>query len=103
MPHSASESTPTMDLMKPTQPDAVVAPEKPPTLTDVAIFKKPMQPAPKARLKVLDEDNYIEQMEKIIQRDFFPDMEKVKAQFDYLNAVDNNDVQTLRELALKYS
>lgn len=42
-------------------------------------------------------------MGKIIQRDFFPDLEKMKAQNEYLEAVEKNDIQKLRELYTKYS
>lgn len=42
-------------------------------------------------------------MGKIIQRDFFPDLEKLKAQQDYLEAMDRNDLTKLRELHMKYS
>lgn len=42
-------------------------------------------------------------MGKIIQRDFFPDLEKLKAQNQYLDAVEKNDVIKLRELYAKYS
>lgn len=42
-------------------------------------------------------------MGKIIQRDFFPDLEKLKAQNQYLEAVEKNDVIKLRELYAKYS
>lgn len=40
---------------------------------------------------------------KIIQKDFFPDLEKLKAQNSYLEAVERNDVIKLRELYAKYS
>lgn len=42
-------------------------------------------------------------MSKIIQRDFFPDLEKLKAQNDYLEAVEKNDYVRLREIYAKYS
>lgn len=42
-------------------------------------------------------------MDKIIQRDFFPDLEKLKAQNEYLEAVEKNDVIKIRDLYLKYS
>lgn len=42
-------------------------------------------------------------MEKIIQRDFFPDLEKLKAQNEYLDAVERNDVIKIRDMHLKYS
>lgn len=41
-------------------------------------------------------------MEQIIQRDFFPDLEKLKAQNEYLEAVEKNDVVKIRDLHLKY-
>lgn len=42
-------------------------------------------------------------MENIIQRDFFPDLEKLKAQNEYLEAVEKNDVIKMRDLHLRYS
>ncbi|KAF5290102.1 hypothetical protein FQA39_LY14883 [Lamprigera yunnana] len=68
------------------------------------VFKKPTNiPKKRAKQKVLDEETYIEEMGKIIQRDFFPDLEKLKAQHDYLEAKQRNDVAKLRELYAKYS
>ncbi|XP_049879232.1 splicing factor ESS-2 homolog isoform X2 [Pectinophora gossypiella] len=40
---------------------------------------------------------------KIIQRDFFPDLEKLKAQNEYLEASENKDYARLREITRKYS
>lgn len=51
---------------------------------------------------ILAEDTYTEDLEKIIQRDFYPDVPKVKAQTEYLQAVEQNDVEKLRELQAKY-
>lgn len=42
-------------------------------------------------------------MGKIIQRDFFPDLEKLKVQNEYLEAMERNDVIKMRELHLKYT
>lgn len=42
-------------------------------------------------------------MSKIIQRDFFPDLDKLKAQNQYLDAVEKNDLSKLREIFAKYS
>ncbi|KAF5279771.1 hypothetical protein FQR65_LT15270 [Abscondita terminalis] len=68
------------------------------------VFKKPTNvPKKRAKQKILDEETYIEEMGKIIQRDFFPDLEKLKAQHDYLEAKQRNDVAKLRELYAKYS
>ncbi|XP_026884627.2 splicing factor ESS-2 homolog isoform X1 [Electrophorus electricus] len=65
-----------------------------------------------AKQKVLDEDEYIEvkwcwvvlaqSLEKIIQRDFFPDVSKLQAQKDYLEAEENGDLERMRDIAIKY-
>jgi len=67
--------------------------------TDDAVFKKPKPP----KRKVLDEDTYLAQVEKIIVRDFYPDLEKLRAQKDYLDAIERKDFDKLRELAAKYT
>lgn len=46
---------------------------------------------------------FFQELGKIIQKDFFPDLEKLKAQNQYLDAVERNDVIKLRELYAKYS
>ncbi|XP_015113525.1 splicing factor ESS-2 homolog [Diachasma alloeum] len=73
---------------------------------DLQIFKKPSGTplrSKKFKAKILDEDAYVERMGKIIERDFFPDLEKLKAQNDYLEALEQNDVKKMRELYEKYS
>lgn len=42
-------------------------------------------------------------MSDIIQRDFFPHLERLKAQNEYLDAEEQNDVKKMRELYVKYS
>lgn len=91
----------------------------------VSIFKIPKVPQKREeKVKILTEERYIEVMRffcfllgmfrvnvsirlqelgKIIQKDFFPDLEKLKAQNQYLDAVEKNDVIKLRELYAKYS
>jgi protein DGCR14 len=67
-------------------------------------FKKPEVPKlMKSKPKVLSEERYIEEMGKIIQRDFFPDLEKLNAQNEYLDALASNDYVRLRKIYAKYS
>ncbi|KAL6420147.1 hypothetical protein ACFW04_014090 [Cataglyphis niger] len=75
-------------------------------IKDLAIFKKPVGVAKKSKNtqpKILDEDTYIEKMSEIIQRDFFPHLEKLQAQNEYLDALEHNDIKRMRELYEKYS
>ncbi|KAG7158342.1 Splicing factor ESS-2-like [Homarus americanus] len=70
---------------------------------NVEIFKKPDKPAARRRKKVMDEETYIKEVEKIIERDFFPDLENLKEKLDYLEAKEMNDVVRLREFYAKYT
>lgn len=78
------------------------------SMKDLAVFKKPIGFAKRRkgggfRGKILDEDTYIGKMAEIIQRDFFPDLEKLHAQNDYLDALEHNNIKRMRELYEKYS
>lgn len=42
-------------------------------------------------------------MGKIIERDFFPDLENLKDKVEFLEARENNDVERLQSLHRKYS
>lgn len=57
----------------------------------------------KRKAKVLNQDEYDERLEKIIERDFFPDYEQLKDQKDYFDATKAQDFEKMREIALKYS
>ena len=71
-------------------------------------FKVPLTPMSKAaarkrRVKVMDEDEYVAKVEKIIERDFFPELEKLKAQSEYIDARERKDYETMSRLEEKYS
>ncbi|XP_053617189.1 splicing factor ESS-2 homolog [Plodia interpunctella] len=73
--------------------------------SESTVFKVPKVPKKKniKKAQVLDEDVYVEGIAKIIQRDFFPDLEKLNAQNEYLEASENKDYARLREITRKYS
>ncbi|KAF3849128.1 hypothetical protein F7725_015625 [Dissostichus mawsoni] len=75
----------------------------PVTVSTMALLQQPeKEDKEKSRRKVLDEDNYIESLEKIIQRDFFPDVTKLQAQREYLEAEETGDLVRMREISIRY-
>lgn len=60
------------------------------------------EPISKKRAKpketVLDEDTYIDALQTIIRRDFYPDLPKLEAQLEWMEAEKANDVDKMREL-----
>ena len=74
--------------------------------TELGVFKAPLDPDKlnkRKRTKVLPEDEYVEKVGKIIERDFFPELDKLKAQSDYIDASDRQDSATMRRLEERYS
>jgi len=72
------------------------------------VFKKPLDPdllakVRKRKVKVLDEDEFVERVEKIVERDFFPELEKLKARNEFLDAKARGDFITMNRLQEKYS
>jgi len=47
--------------------------------------------------------NYVQNLEKIITKDFYPDLPKLEAQAEYLDAVERKDTQKMWELQQKFS
>ncbi|CAH8356418.1 unnamed protein product [Eruca vesicaria subsp. sativa] len=56
---------------------------------------------PRKRMRVLDEDAYVEAIEKIIERDYFPDITKLKDRLDWIQAVKTRDPIQIRDAQLK--
>lgn len=57
----------------------------------------------KKKVNVLDEETYTEKVEEIIEKDFYPELSKMKAQAEYFEALEKNDLVKLRELEMRYS
>lgn len=55
-------------------------------------------PGAKRKRKVLDEDEYTDKIDSIIERDFFPDVSKLRFELSYHDAVEKNDFELIEKL-----
>jgi hypothetical protein len=73
-------------------------------------FKTPPDPStlkalskrPNKRVRVLDEDEYVEKVEKIIEKDFFPELERLNAQTEYIEAAERKDEDAMSRFHLVF-
>lgn len=56
---------------------------------------------PRKQSTVLDEDTYVASIEKIIERDFFPDVPKLRDRLDWLEAIRSRDPARIRDAQLQ--
>lgn len=54
------------------------------------LMPPPAPRPPKPKVKVLDEDEWTEKIEAIIQRDFFPDVPKLQNKLEWLQVIENS-------------
>lgn len=52
----------------------------------------------KLKRKVLEENEYTNQIDSIIERDFYPDVSKLRFDLEYHDAVDQNDYEKIDKL-----
>jgi hypothetical protein len=90
---SAPPSTLTLTVDSPQTKALIAAGHHPSTL----YLAKPPNPV------VLEEDEYIDGVAKIIQRDFFPDLERLKTQKELMQAIDSLDYARAQILQAKLS
>ncbi|KAL5987534.1 hypothetical protein ACLOJK_035282 [Asimina triloba] len=75
--------------------------ETSPEISSSAPNRSPRNPRKRPASTVLDEDTYVAAIEKIVERDFFPDLHKLRDRVDWLEAVRSGDPIQIRDAQLK--
>jgi hypothetical protein len=57
---------------------------------------------PKPKQIILKEEDYVESIEAILERDFFPDLPKLNNHLEWLEAVKNHDLKKMQEIQSRY-
>ncbi|CAN6470658.1 unnamed protein product [Victoria cruziana] len=87
-------------------PEAAATPIRSPSpnpnsVSDGSEQQRPLKRRRPSQPVVLDEDTYIAAIERIIERDFFPDIPKLHDRLDWLSAVRTGDPLQIRDAQLK--
>ena len=56
---------------------------------------------PKVKQKILEEEEYLSILEYIVEKDFFPELSKLKLRTSYLDALETNDLEKLRDIQMQ--
>ena len=56
---------------------------------------------PKVKQKILEEEEYLSILEHIVEKDFFPELSKLKLRTAYLDALETNDLEKLRDIQMQ--
>jgi protein DGCR14 len=68
-----------------------------PTGKSDALMLPPPPRAPKRKKVVLEEDEYVSRLEAILERDFFPELSKLKNKLEWVTAVNSGDMNLVRQ------
>ncbi|KAH7533460.1 hypothetical protein FEM48_Zijuj04G0133000 [Ziziphus jujuba var. spinosa] len=93
-------------LLSPGQSPRHLSSPSPSTVSENAVRSADRTPPtsqtnPRSQPAVLDEDTYVAAIEKIIERDFFPDISKLRDRLDWLEAIKTGDPVQIRDAQLK--